>query len=725
VDGLSQPAITINFNYAVTDHTTHTAIAKNSNVTVGQKLDFTFAAYGSHDISWFGTGYSMDSPYGEWRANAAAPPRVGKNVTCNSDDYVVTYYSPNTAPPIKYDVYIPLVVNPPTRTFTPGANLGSCTALVTNPDTSMTETCTVTGTGALNPTFNYSSTYGYFYYRYYDYRDMGPSNGGPGCYGNNIAMKDYGPPPVTGQPQWDSVKTVGSPYQLAVPAKPASYPLTAVPASNQPPAPPSISCPAAATVSQSTSGFSITPTTDPDGDTVRYGIDWTSSGTVTEWIPSSGYLASGASSPLLSSISHNAPSSTGPWTVKVLAEDVNRAQSTWTSCTVPVSNAKPDLTAGNVTPTSATIGVPVNLQATILASTTAATGAGFKDLFQKATDRFGAGATDIGTYTRATSLAAGATDTATLSNYTFTGAPTTWYIRVCADKASAGDTNGSIDEGAYEGNNCGGWTAVNVTNPTPPVLSCTVTPAPPVYQGDTTTWKATATGGTGTYSYTWGAPINQTCTSIPGSCSKTYVVTGTSPLTINATVTSGGAPVSCTSAPTVTPTACTPTLSPSSQTIDKGGTASFTLGANGTHCGFTAGNCTFTDGSAYSSTVSPAATANYSVTCRGTYGLSPPSPPVLVTVRTPDAQIQANGQTGSTRVNASTPNNVTLTWSSANITSCTVTKNGATISTNTSSAGLTQSVTSQTLYGIDCVNSAGAHATDQVVVNVSSSFQNF
>ena len=189
-------------------------------------------------------------------------------------------------------------------------------------------------------------------------------------------------------------------------------------------------------------------------------------------------------------------------------------------------------------------------------------------------------------------------------------------------------------------------------------------------------------------------------------------------------VVSGGSNASCTVSPVPNVSACQPTLSPSTQTIDQGDAASFTRGANGTNCGYTPGKCTFADGTPYSNKVYPPNTANYAVTCDGTYG-SATGPPVLVNVRTPDAQIQAYGQSGSTRVDPGASNNVTLTWSSTAVDSCTITKNGGTLSTSPSSSGLAQTVASQTVYKIDCVNAGGTHATDQVVVNVNSIYHNF
>jgi hypothetical protein len=130
---------------------------------------------------------------------------------------------------------------------------------------------------------------------------------------------------------------------------------------------------------------------------------------------------------------------------------------TWngTACATP---PQPDLTAGSITPTNATAGSAVTLSSTISNIGATTTGAGFTNLFQKATDSSGTGSTDIGTFVRGSALVAGGSFNATLS-YTFSTAGTS-YIRACADKSSAGNA-GAISE-SNEGNNCTGWIPITV-----------------------------------------------------------------------------------------------------------------------------------------------------------------------------------------------------------------------------------------------------------------------
>jgi hypothetical protein len=146
----------------------------------------------------------------------------------------------------------------------------------------------------------------------------------------------------------------------------------------------------------------------------------------------------------------------------------------WSSNTVRTVNcgvpAQPDLTAGAITPTTATVNSPTTLSSTITNGGAASTGAGFTTLFQRATSYnaqtdTASGVTDIGTFVRNTALSQTSpnnTFVATLTNYDFGSTATTYYVRACADKSSAAN-NGSITE-SNDNNNCGPWTAVVVSN---------------------------------------------------------------------------------------------------------------------------------------------------------------------------------------------------------------------------------------------------------------------
>ncbi len=67
---------------------------------------------------------------------------------------------------------------------------------------------------------------------------------------------------------------------------------------------------------------------DPDGNNVRYGIDWDGDGSINEWVPPSGYVASGASQS-----ASRTYAIAGEKTVKVLAQDEGGLSSDWATVT--------------------------------------------------------------------------------------------------------------------------------------------------------------------------------------------------------------------------------------------------------------------------------------------------------------------------------------------------------------------------------------------------------
>lgn len=187
----------------------------------------------------------------------------------------------------------------------------------------------------------------------------------------------------------------------------------------------------------------------------------------------------------------------------------------------------------------------------------------------------------------------------------------------------------------------------------------------------------------------------------------------------------------CSNNATFTAAACTTTLTPAFVTIDQGQSTTLSWSPSSSSCAFYA--CNFTDNVSYSGasgsrTVSPSTTSTYGLSCTGPYNPPPVGTvPVYttVTVLVPTAAITANGQSSTARVNPANANNTLVAWSSTNSTSCSVTKNGAAWRNGLSSSGVTDSVTAQTIYAIDCVNSRGTHATGSVTVNVLASFEEF
>ncbi|HQU07475.1 MAG: hypothetical protein B7X04_00445 [Parcubacteria group bacterium 21-54-25] len=224
--------------------------------------------------------------------------------------------------------------------------------------------------------------------------------------------------------------------------------------------------------------------------------------------------------------------------------------------TVPALSL-PDLTAGGITPTNATVGTPITLQATITNQGAASTGAPFTDLFQSATQITPSlvGVTGIGTAPSPT-LAAGQSQPATLS-HTFSSAGAI-YVRACADSTDL------IPE-SNENNNCGAWTPVTVSAAVPVVAGvcatthyqCT-TPSSSTNHGSGVsawTWSCPGTGGGSTASCFQPKPTAGICGVTHYSCIAGTSINDTasgSGWTWSCQGVGGGSTSSCSEAPTIT-----------------------------------------------------------------------------------------------------------------------------------------------------------------------------
>jgi len=423
----------------------------------------------------------------------------------------------------------------------------------------------------------------------------------------------------------------------------------------------------------------------------------------------------------------------------------------------------PDLTVGFVSPSSATSGGATVFSA-MVSSANASTGAGFTNLFQKATSAAGANAVDIGTSASPT-IFQGSSAPATLT-YTFP-ASGTYYVRVCADKSSAGNS-GVITE-SDENNNCGAWSPVFVSD-LPISGSCSVSPNSG-FIGDSFTWATSGvSGGNGSYAYLWSGTDGLSGTS--ASMTKSYDATGSK--TGSVTVTSGGnsqtfactnsvivtpcygqgcvttnPPTSgcaysgpaqpkinvpaqcCASAPGVCPALPTATLSANPTVIDQGGSSMLTWNSTG------ASTCTIPTlvtngppgGNISTGVINNHQTQNYQVnyqiTCTGPGGTSSPffTPiDVLVPTATITASLLRVPTGGSTQ----------LTWSASGVTSCTVTGPAGTLASGVSNGShnfstgspRTVSITAQSTFTITCQTNSSP-IKKSVVVNINSIFNEF
>ena len=89
----------------------------------------------------------------------------------------------------------------------------------------------------------------------------------------------------------------------------------------------------------------------------------------------------------------------------------------------------------------------------------------------------------------------------------------------------------------------------------------------------------------------------------------------------------------------------------------------------------------------------------------------------VITPSAPTADIKANTSDGPISITSNTP--ATISWTSTNATSCSVTKNGSAFSSDLSNTGISSgNLTSTTTFAISCTGPGGGPTTDSVEVRI-------
>lgn len=314
-NALRNPNITVTYNVQVKNLDSGATLSGGESLPVGTRIKLNFVKHVYTDISWFGTGYSGDSPYGEWREEGTSPPQTD---TCKNKDFVTNYKISKNGVSWSWGVYIPLVVDSPNKTITGLTGLSNCTTDAETEIEGMSMKCTVSTPGTISPRFNFSETKGKFYYRYKD---------GSTCVGNNVPLKVADAADKYWYGFWTEEKNLET-YSLVVPAQTITYNFTAY-QPNQAPNPPTITGPKIGYVGTSyTFGFR---STDPDGDQIRYAVDWDKNGVADQYLPASGNVPSDT---LLNAT--KIWSTLGAKTFQAATLDSNGVWSGWTTHTISI-----------------------------------------------------------------------------------------------------------------------------------------------------------------------------------------------------------------------------------------------------------------------------------------------------------------------------------------------------------------------------------------------------
>lgn len=350
---LRNPNITIKYNVQVIDFNTGQNISSGSNLPVGKKITFR-VTHDYSDVTWFGSGSTNDSPYGDWSVGATPP----SSVSCNVNDFASgsvyipgserTFYTPDSE---VLNQYYLLRVNPPSKTLINTDGLTCDPAVASGDNKSWDIACVVNKTGALSGSVNFASTTGKYYGRlglwgpWYPTTDSNPATDESMCSSITDRNKPDGNKlccvgnnnPLTHYDLNTSRSTYGTttPYILNIPTQTIPFTFIGVPATNLPPTAPVVDGPVGSSV-DSSNNFNFV-STDPDNDTLRYGIDWdTTDGVdnVDQWIPGSDYVASG-----ITQHTSKAWSVAGSKTFKVLAQDNKGANSPWTLHSISICSS--------------------------------------------------------------------------------------------------------------------------------------------------------------------------------------------------------------------------------------------------------------------------------------------------------------------------------------------------------------------------------------------------
>lgn len=327
--GLARGAnATLNYNVRLIDLETGREISDNATLAVDKQFRvervFTDPRNPNHDIFWNGTGLSSDSPYGRWVSNAG-PVRD----SCKTADKVADFGS--------LRVHVLLNVAPPVQTIVSSGPV-SCN--------NATKVCTVTGSGDITAGLRFERTDGRFYYRYW----MNGSGGlFAGCQADNQPMWRGPLPgytirgvPIDGCHGEDCKNTGGQVYTASFPPETITFNLTGQDPNNIP-SKPAISMTNPRDLWALEQGTFNFVSSDPDGDQVRYEINWNNG-----VVPQDNIQADGVSTVpqgVTQSLNHAWPAPAGTYYIRAQAVDSNDGSSGWTDPFPVVIKSRPEVTA--------------------------------------------------------------------------------------------------------------------------------------------------------------------------------------------------------------------------------------------------------------------------------------------------------------------------------------------------------------------------------------------
>jgi hypothetical protein len=315
---LYDPMVSITYNVSILELDANSNVIRplpnGTSVPSGTRVLLRFEPHQYSDIYWFGIGGGYDSPYGDWVAGAGAPAESERCAPKNL--YHASFVTTGTGHTNWLDLFAALTAAPPAKSITTSAGV-SC---VGTPD-GVSKVCTMGAAGPFTANFIFSPTQGEFYSGYKGIPGKSQSGhqnqiGGNYCaeYSRrlgNVSMSLYG-----------GKKAAGGDYTLQVPQQTIPVNLTVTAPVGTPPSTPSLNSGGSCTLG---TPHAITITAnDPDGDRLRYGVDWDANGSIDEYVPASGYVNSGTAQTVSRTYA-----TAGGKTVNVIAQDEGGLSSGW------------------------------------------------------------------------------------------------------------------------------------------------------------------------------------------------------------------------------------------------------------------------------------------------------------------------------------------------------------------------------------------------------------
>lgn len=336
---VQKPSVSVQYGVSVTRASTGAVIASGESIPVGEAVRFRFKPHVYSDIYWFGTGYFLSSPYGDWvsaaQLGANAPDVIpaevapSRNRLCSTKN-VITVPDPQ----FKVAAYGSFAVNSPVKRIdnlasyncTPIAPSSSNFSGTVGPIDGGGLECVFSTPGQVNPTFVFEAVSAHFF--------LEGSKGAPGSdgtcahVGSSFANVTY---PGAARERGGQTK-----YTVTVPQQSIPFSLTITPdPTGTAPAKPVISTVGACMIGVPYAiNFSAT---DPDSHTLRYGIDWNNDSVVDQWVPPTGYVPSGTQQSASRTFA-----SVGSKTVNIRAQDQLGLNSEWSNVSFSCAN-NPDL----------------------------------------------------------------------------------------------------------------------------------------------------------------------------------------------------------------------------------------------------------------------------------------------------------------------------------------------------------------------------------------------